>query len=374
MSAAENENQEVLDDQPRSILLGIISQLRKGADLHRVTLPTFVLEPRSYLERITDFMSHPDIMLEALKTKDAEKRFLLVLKYFLSGWHIQPKGVKKPYNPVLGECFRSKFDIKGEATGYFVAEQTSHHPPISSFVYFNPKGVLIRGESKPKSRFLGNSACTLMEGDTIIKLFNAELNIDDTYRVSLPNVYARGLLFGTMLLELGDFAKMYSSTGLKAEIEFKTKGFFSGSYNAIGGKVVDENDKQLYEISGNWKETMYYKKKTEEVLFDSATSVAIKPLVAPEETQEPYESRRLWAETTKAMKKGDLDTATAEKTKVEDKQREYAKKRGDEEWKPRFFEPIHEDDKDVVPEGFFPEDFKLKILDKYFYLTQDRSW
>ena len=365
---SEAEQTEVLDEQPRSILLGIISQLRKGADLHRVTLPTFVLEPRSYLERITDFMSHPEIMLEALKTKEPEQRFLLVLKYFLSGWHIQPKGVKKPYNPVLGECFRSKFDIKGEGCGYYVAEQTSHHPPISSFVYYNPKGVLIRGESKPKSRFLGNSACTLMEGDTIIRLCNPALKIDETYRICLPNVYARGLLFGTMLLELGDFAKIFSSTGYKAEIEFKTKGFFSGSYNAIGGKVTDSNDKTVYEISGNWKETIYYKKKTEEVLFDCAKSIATKPQIAAEKDQEPYESRRLWSKTTEAMKKNDMDAATEEKTKVEDKQREFAKARGDKDWNCRFFNKIEEDDKDVVPEGFFAEEFKLKILDQYFKL------
>lgn len=55
---------EVLEENSKSILLGIISQLRKEMDLHRVTLPTFVLEPRSMLERITDFMSHPDLLLE----------------------------------------------------------------------------------------------------------------------------------------------------------------------------------------------------------------------------------------------------------------------------------------------------------------------
>ena len=44
--------------------MGIIKQLASGADLHRVTLPTFVLEPRSMLERITDFMSHPLLLKE----------------------------------------------------------------------------------------------------------------------------------------------------------------------------------------------------------------------------------------------------------------------------------------------------------------------
>ncbi len=33
----------------------IISQLRPGADLSRVVLPTFILEPRSMLERITKY-------------------------------------------------------------------------------------------------------------------------------------------------------------------------------------------------------------------------------------------------------------------------------------------------------------------------------
>lgn len=64
MADDDNSNDtEVLDEEPRSILLGLISQLRKGMDLHRVTLPTFVLEPRSMLERITDFMSHPELIL-----------------------------------------------------------------------------------------------------------------------------------------------------------------------------------------------------------------------------------------------------------------------------------------------------------------------
>ena len=58
------EDQEVLDESQGSILMGIISQLRKGSDLSKVTLPTFVLEPRSMLERITDFMSHPELILE----------------------------------------------------------------------------------------------------------------------------------------------------------------------------------------------------------------------------------------------------------------------------------------------------------------------
>ena len=38
-----------------AVLSHIISQLRPGADLSRVVLPTFILEPRSMLERITKY-------------------------------------------------------------------------------------------------------------------------------------------------------------------------------------------------------------------------------------------------------------------------------------------------------------------------------
>lgn len=37
-------------------------------DLSKVTFPTFVLEPRSMLERITDFMSHPDLIFGHVNT------------------------------------------------------------------------------------------------------------------------------------------------------------------------------------------------------------------------------------------------------------------------------------------------------------------
>jgi len=36
--------------------------VRPGMDLSKIALPTFVLEPRSLLERITDFFSHPDLI------------------------------------------------------------------------------------------------------------------------------------------------------------------------------------------------------------------------------------------------------------------------------------------------------------------------
>ena len=47
----------------------------------------------------------------------------------------------------------------------------SHHPPISAFYYISPANqVAILGELRPKSKFLGNSVSTTMEGENRVYL------------------------------------------------------------------------------------------------------------------------------------------------------------------------------------------------------------
>ncbi|KAA8621359.1 oxysterol binding protein [Pyrenophora tritici-repentis] len=79
-----------MDSEQGNMLSHIISQLRPGADLSRVTLPTFILEPRSMLERITNFMAHPETLLPITEVQDPVQRFVAVTKFYLSGWHIKP--------------------------------------------------------------------------------------------------------------------------------------------------------------------------------------------------------------------------------------------------------------------------------------------
>ena len=76
-------------------------------------------------------------------------------------------------------------------------------------------------------------------------------------------MYARGILFGKMKYELGDHSYVRCpETGLVADVEFKTKGYFGGTYNAIGGVVRNENTGEtLYELSGMWSGEMVAKKR-----------------------------------------------------------------------------------------------------------------
>ncbi|KAH9836748.1 Oxysterol-binding protein [Rhodofomes roseus] len=296
--ATDSDDVSVLDEEEGSIIKSMISQLRVGMDLSKVTFPTFVLEPRSMLERITDFMSHPDLVFGAEQEDNPEERFIRVLQYYLAGWHIKPKGVKKPYNPVLGEFFRCRYDYPDGSQGFYIAEQVSHHPPVSAFYYVTPANkVAIVGELRPKSKFLGNSVSTQMDGENRVYLMGRP--DDGPYVISMPNMYARGILWGKMVLELGDTCTARNDrNGYTAEIQFKTKGYFSGTYNAIQGRIR-AGGQETGEVTGKWSEVMEYQSKKKRVLFDvqkDGDKVAPK-WVAPEDEQEPNESRRCVAHT-----------------------------------------------------------------------------
>jgi len=88
---------------------------------------------------------------------------------------------------------------------------------ISGFFYVSPANkVSIAGKLRPKSKFLGNSVSTMIEGENRMALMSrledggASPNShtphtpEAGYVIAMSNMYARGLLFGKMAPELGD--------------------------------------------------------------------------------------------------------------------------------------------------------------------------
>nr|AZQ56691.1 oxysterol-binding protein [Suhomyces chickasaworum]AZQ56697.1 oxysterol-binding protein [Suhomyces chickasaworum] len=365
--SGDTDDIDELDNEGQSILMGIIAQLRPGCDLSKITLPTFILEKKSMLERITNFFQIPSILLLANETDDALERFILMLKWYLASFHIAPKAVKKPLNPVLGEVFACYWDdLPNNNSAYYVSEQVSHHPPKSSYFYLVPElKIRVDGILIPKSKFLGNSSAAIMEGWGHVTL--GERN-NETYIMNQPNIYCRGILFGKLKTELGDHMYLKcAETGFEADIDFKTKGFISGTYDAIEGVVKNSKTSEvLYNISGKWNEIIDIKNvKTGEkqVLFDTSQATLVKPKVKPINEQWEYESRRLWKPTLEGLSKRNHELATEEKFKVENEQRDQAKKRAElgVEFHPRLFRPakdLEENIKDL--EYVIYKDINLK--------------
>lgn len=95
--------------------------------------------------------------------------------------------MKKPLNPILGEIFTGYWDYPDGTKGYYISEQTSHHPPKSSYFFMAPEhDIRIDGTLKPRSKFLGNSAASMMEGIAVLRFLNTgeRLYVDITRQLT----------------------------------------------------------------------------------------------------------------------------------------------------------------------------------------------
>ena len=69
------------------------------------------------------------------------------------------QGLKKPYNPIIGERFRCYWNHPNtNSRTFYIAEQLSHHPPVTGFYVTNRKdGFNISASILAKSKFYGES-------------------------------------------------------------------------------------------------------------------------------------------------------------------------------------------------------------------------
>ena len=272
---------------------------------------------------------------------DPLERMVAVVQWYMSGYHTKPKGCKKPYNPILGEHFYCRWQSDDFGTTQLLSEQVSHHPPISAFHVVNrQQNFVLDGCLQPRSKFMGNSAASILEGHASLHF----LNRGEEYIITFPSYVVKGILVGALKMEIsGKTTIKCAQTGYTAEIEFKTKGTFFGRSDENAAKVLIKHGKdKLYSVAGRWDQVLTLKNEgtgEESEFFNAETFPRAQKLVRKEEDQSEFESRRLWSNVTAALKKNDQDTATTEKTALEDAQRATRNERKEkgEEWTPRFF-------------------------------------
>uniref|UniRef100_A0AAQ6A0P2 Oxysterol-binding protein n=1 Tax=Amphiprion ocellaris TaxID=80972 RepID=A0AAQ6A0P2_AMPOC len=341
--AGEASQVETVSEENKGLIWSLLKQLRPGMDLSKVVLPTFILEPRSFLDKLSDYYYHADLLSQAALEESAYGRIKQVLRWYLSGFYKKPKGLKKPYNPILGETFRCCWlHPQTNSCTFYIAEQVSHHPPISAFYVCNRKdGFSISGSILAKSKFYGNSLSAILDGKARL-LF---LSRDEEYVITMPYAHCKGILYGTMTLELGGKVTIEcEKTKCFTELEFKLKPFLGGpcSVNQISGKIF-VGEELLATVDGHWDSEVFIHEKRsgqQETLWNPSPEIRsgrLKRQVVQIDQQGEFESERLWQHVTSAIMDRDQLRATQEKFVLEEAQRREARERGDKPWIPRLF-------------------------------------
>uniref|UniRef100_A0A673NDZ1 Oxysterol-binding protein n=1 Tax=Sinocyclocheilus rhinocerous TaxID=307959 RepID=A0A673NDZ1_9TELE len=350
----------------------IWSILRKciGMELSKITMPVIFNEPLSFLQRLTEYMEHTYLIHQANASDDSIERMKCVAAFAVSAVASQWERTGKPFNPLLGETYELVRDDLGFR---LISEQVSHHPPVSAFHAEGlQKDFVFHGSIYPKLKFWGKSVEAEPKGIITLELpKHNELWIEQYGSVEVIN----------------------HRTGEKCCLSFKPCGLFGKELHKVEGYILDKSKKKVYNLYGKWTECMYivdpatfetHKKNDKKASEDKKSS---KQSSDSEETPQlggdslevipgsqllwriaprPVNSAQMYNFTTfamqlneldkeieavipktdsrlrpdiQAMENGDIDLASEEKKRLEEKQRAARKTRSksDDEWKMRWF-------------------------------------
>ncbi|KAH6636762.1 hypothetical protein F5144DRAFT_193944 [Chaetomium tenue] len=334
-----------------------------NGDLSSLTAPPFILSSTSLTEFSSYWCEHPSVFAAPAQEPDAAKRALLVLKWFLTTLKQQYASrseqygnEKKPLNPFLGELFLGKWEDSAGTTE-LVSEQVSHHPPATAYNITNlPSGVRLEGYNAQKASF-SKTINIKQIGHALLTVPVPSSAEPDTFLITLPSLHIEGLIFGSPFVELDGSSYITSSTGFTAKIEYSGKGWLSGKKNSFTANLYTTGKEKdvLFNVSGQWTKSFEIhsgpaKHNSKDNLIGNWDPSPLSELIiAPLEKQHPLESRRAWSKVAAGIAKGDLDTVSVEKGKIENAQREMRAKEKAEGriWQRRYFS-AQEDSTDSI--------------------------
>ncbi|KAJ0163513.1 Oxysterol-binding -like protein [Colletotrichum tanaceti] len=326
-------------------------------DLSNVTGPPSCLAPASIVESGPCWYQRPGLFVAPALEPDPAKRSLKVLRMILAAMRSQyyvaggpGVSIKKPLNAFLGELFLASWtDSDRKARIDLVAEQVSHHPPITAMhMASREHGVRADGYARVEMTFSGSV--------NIRQLGHAVFHIDrydEDYLIPLPEVKVRGFLNACLYPEVLGTYHVPSTTGYVSEITFSGTGLFRGKRNAFEARVYHKNDRKntLFHLRGCWSEGWTVTDaRTGEVLehydVDALDNLPAPVELEPVPEQDPWESRRAWDGVIDGLGRGDFRATADAKTKIEEAQRRMRaeeRTRG-EAWEPLFFKSVPAED------------------------------
>ncbi|XP_074868280.1 oxysterol-binding protein-related protein 2 isoform X4 [Carettochelys insculpta] len=223
-----------------------------GLELSKITMPIVFNEPLSFLQRITEYMEHVYLINKASSHVNPLERMQAVAAFAVSAVASQWERTGKPFNPLLGETY----ELIREDLGFrFISEQVSHHPPVSAFYSEGlHKDFVFHGSIYPKLKFWGKSVEAEPRGTITLEL----LKHNEAYTWTNPTCCVHNIIIGKLWIEqYGTIEIVNHRTGDKCVLNFKPYGLFGKELHRVEGHIQDKNKKKLSVIYGKWTECLW---------------------------------------------------------------------------------------------------------------------
>ena len=321
-----------------------------GKDINRFTVPIFLNEPISMLQKLCENFQYASLLNKAAYEDNPYKRLAYSACFCIGGFSMNIYRAKKFFNPILYETFEY---IDNDLNYRYFSEQVSHHPAISA-LYGEGDGWKTYTNNNAKVKFFLNGS---MQVEAVGRSYINFERYNDNIVYTKPFVNVQNLIFGTMYLQINGKFKVINDEGDICEVNIlPSKGIESGK---MRGSIKDINGNLKYNLEGDWLNKIKIinpETKNEEILWE----------IIPWENQENYYYQPITFDLNnltdemkiklphtdsrfrpdqRLMEFQKIDEAALEKERLENKQRKARKidKKNGVINKPYFFDETYDD-------------------------------
>uniref|UniRef100_A0A8C7SH68 Oxysterol-binding protein n=1 Tax=Oncorhynchus mykiss TaxID=8022 RepID=A0A8C7SH68_ONCMY len=319
-----------------------------GKDLSKVSMPVELNEPLNTLQHMCEELEYTELLDRAADTEDPYERMAIMAAFVISGYSsTYYRAGSKPFNPLLGETYECIREDKGMC---FIAEQVSHHPPISA-CHADSNKFTFWQDVRWKNKFWGKSMEILPIGTVNVML----PSFGDHYEWNKVTTCVHNILSGRRWIEhYGEITiRNTKSSACICKLTFVKGNYWSSNVNEVQGIVMDQEGKVVHRLFGKWHEGLYCgvppsakciwrtgSMPTDYELYYGFTRFAIELNELCPEMQDllpPTDAR--FRPDQRHLEEGNVEMAASEKQRIEDLQRTRRKwqEENDIKHEPRFF-------------------------------------
>lgn len=201
----------------------LMALLKKAKQQGNTGAPITTNEPMSGTQNVAELFENSDLLDRAASAPPKSPQRTILVAVFLvarmSAYRVKDRSLRKPFTPLLGETF----ELVREDLGIrYISEKVMHKPEVIAS-QTESSNWTVHFTSRPHTKMWAKSA-QLTDVGTFCVTF------PDGESVSFinPEMFIRNILAGERYIEPSGAVTVESSAGIKANVEFKAGGMFSG--------------------------------------------------------------------------------------------------------------------------------------------------
>ncbi|XP_069770257.1 oxysterol-binding protein-related protein 3 isoform X2 [Narcine bancroftii] len=329
-----------------------------GKDLSKVSMPVQLNEPLNTLQRLCEELEYSELLDQASQTDDPFERMAFVAAFAVSAYASSYyRAGSKPFNPILGETYECTRKEKGFQ---FIAEQVSHHPPISA-CHAVSKNFSFWQDVRWKNKFWGKSMEIVPVGTIHVTL----PTYGDHYEWNKVTSCIHNILSGQRWIEHYGEILIKNTAGnvCQCKLTFMKAKYWNSNVNEVEGIIINQNGEVMNRLFGKWHEGLYHgtlpsatciwrpnpmPKDFEQYYGLTKFSLGLNELEPDERSYLPQTDTRFRPDQ-RYLEEGNIEAAETQKERIEQLQRERRRilEENNMTHQPRFFRQSQEGGKEM---------------------------